>query len=50
MWFNPEMLALYEQAIQPAIECIEEGAPEPRFRAFRVDNVEHVNDINDEII
>jgi nucleoside 2-deoxyribosyltransferase len=50
MWFNPEMLAVYEQAIQPAIEYIEEGASEPRFRAVRVDNVEHVNDINDEIV
>ena len=50
MWFNPEMLTVYEQAIQPAIEYIEEGATEPRFRAIRVDNVEHVNDINDEII
>jgi nucleoside 2-deoxyribosyltransferase len=50
MWFNSEMLTVYEQAIQPAIEYIEEGAPGPRFRAVRVDNVEHVNDINDEII
>ena len=50
MWFNPEMLAVYEQAIRPAIEYFEEGATEPRFRAVRVDNVEHVNDINDEII
>lgn len=50
MWFNPEMLSVYEQAIYPAIEYIEEGASEPRFRAVRVDNVEHVNDINDEII
>jgi nucleoside 2-deoxyribosyltransferase len=50
MWFNPEMLTVYEQAIQPAIEYIEEGASEPRFRAVRVDNVEHVNDINDEIV
>ena len=50
MWFNQEMLTVYEQAIQPAIEYIEEGATEPRFRAVRVDNVEHVNDINDEII
>ena len=50
MWFNPEMITVYEQAIQPAIEYVEEGASEPRFRAVRVDNVEHVNDINDEII
>ncbi len=50
MWFNPEMLTVFEQAIQPAIEFIEEGATEPRLRAVRVDNVEHVNDINDEII
>ena len=50
MWSNREMLNVYEQAIQPAIEYIEEGAAEPRFRAVRVDNVEDVNDINDEII
>ena len=50
MWFNPQMLTVYEQSIQPALEYIEEGAVEPRFRAVRVDNVEHVNDINDEII
>ena len=50
MWFNTEMLTVFKQAIQPAIEFIEEGASEPQFRAVRVDNVEHVNDINDEII
>jgi nucleoside 2-deoxyribosyltransferase len=50
MWFNPELKAVYGQAIQPAIEYIEEGATEPRFRAVRIDNEEHVNDINDEII
>ena len=50
MWFNPEMLTVYKQAIQPAIEYLEEGSLESRFRAVRVDNVEHVNDINDEII
>ncbi|MCP4629826.1 MAG: hypothetical protein GY850_40910, partial [bacterium] len=50
MWFNPEMLSVYEQAIMPAIEYVEEGSGEPRLRAVRIDNVEHVNDINDEII
>jgi hypothetical protein len=50
MWFNPEMDKVYEQAIRPAIEYVEEGAMGPRFRAVKIDNVEHINDINDEII
>jgi nucleoside 2-deoxyribosyltransferase len=50
MWYNQDMVSVYQNAIQPAIEFIEEGASEPRFRAVRVDNIEHVNDINDEII
>jgi hypothetical protein len=50
MWFRPEMNDVYENAIKPAIEFIEEGEREPRFRAVKIDNVEHVNDINDEII
>ncbi len=50
MWFRPEMNDVYENAIKPAIEFIEEGEMEPRFHAVKIDNVEHVNDINDEII
>jgi hypothetical protein len=50
MWFTPEMNAVYESAIKPAIEYVEEGEIEPRFRAIKIDNVEHLNDINDEII
>lgn len=50
MWFTPEMNAVYESTIKPAIEYIEDGEIEPRFRAIKIDNVEHLNDINDEII
>lgn len=50
MWLTPEMDNIYEKAIKPAIEFIEEGETEPRFHAVKIDNVEHVNDINDEII
>ena len=50
MWFSPEMNNVYETAIKPAIEYKEEGETEPRFHAVKIDNVEHVNDINDEII
>ena len=50
MWFAPEMANVYEKAIKPAIEYIEEGKTEPRFHAIKIDNVEHINDINDEII
>lgn len=50
MWYNPEMIRVYKQAIQPAIEYLEAGASESYFKAIRVDNVEHANDINDEII
>ena len=50
MWYNQDMVSVYRKAIQPGIEYIEEGASAPRFRAVRVDNIEHVNDINDEII
>jgi nucleoside 2-deoxyribosyltransferase len=41
---------VYEEAIKPAIEFIENGETEPKFKAVKVDNVEHLNDINDEII
>jgi len=50
MWFSPEMEEIYSKAIQPAIEFIEEGKSESKFKAVKIDNVEHVNDINDEII
>jgi len=50
MWFTPDMNVVYEEAIKPAIEYKEEGETEPRFRAIKIDNVEHINDVNDEII
>jgi hypothetical protein len=50
MWFTAEMNEVYKNAIKPAIEFIEEGEEVPRFEAVKIDNVEHVNDINDEII
>lgn len=50
MWFTTEMNLVYEKAIKPAIEFVEEGESLPRFEAVKIDNVEHVNDINDEII
>lgn len=50
MWFTPEMDDVFMKAIQPAIEFVEPGEKIPRFQAIKIDNVEHVNDINDEII
>ena len=50
MWFGTKMNEVYKDAIKPAIEFIEEGERVPRFEAIKIDNVEHVNDINDEII
>lgn len=46
LWFNDEMNSVYNNAIKPAIESEECG----KFKAFRVDNHEHNNDITDEII
>lgn len=43
MWFDPSISGIYSTAIAPAIE-------ECGFRPVRVDNVEHNNDITDEII
>lgn len=43
MWFDPDVSGIYSAAIAPAIE-------ECGFRPVRVDNVEHNNDITDEII
>ncbi|MCQ2530127.1 MAG: nucleoside 2-deoxyribosyltransferase [Lachnospiraceae bacterium] len=45
MWFSSEMKNVYDEAIKPAIEN-----PECGYKAFRVDNYEHNNDITDEII
>jgi len=50
MWFAPEMNTVYEKAIKPAIEYIEERDKQSRFDAVKIDNVHHINDINDEII
>ena len=50
MWFKPEMNEVFEKAIKPAIEFIEEGESSPRYEAVKIDNIEHINDINDEII
>ncbi len=50
MWLHPDMDDVYKNAIKPAIEYIEEGEDQPRFEAVKIDNVEHANDINDEII
>jgi hypothetical protein len=43
MWFGSEMDEIYEKAIMPAIQ-------ECGFEAYRVDRVQHNNDIIDEII
>jgi hypothetical protein len=50
MWFTDEMKSVFEKAIKPAIEFLEEGSSIPRFTAVKIDNLEHINDINDEII
>ena len=50
MWFTPEMQKVFDQAVKRAIEFIEDGKAEPRFKAIKLDNVEHINNINDEII
>jgi hypothetical protein len=50
MWFTPELNKVFESAIKPAIEYKEGGETIPRFRAIKIDNLEHINDINDEII
>jgi hypothetical protein len=50
MWFTLDMVNAYEKAIRPAIEYFEPGQSEPRFRALKIDQKEHTNDINDEII
>ncbi len=50
MWFTDELNDVFEKAIKPAIEFLEAGELIPRYQALKIDNVEHVNDINDEII
>ena len=50
IWFTPEMDEVFKKAIKPAIEFTEKGESSPRFEAIKIDNVEHINDINDEII
>lgn len=50
MWFDPEMDQVFEDAIKPAVEFIEYEHDKPRFKALKINNVEHINDINDEII
>jgi nucleoside 2-deoxyribosyltransferase len=46
----PELVNVYENAIKSAIEYVEEGQSGPRFKAQKIDQKEHTNDINDEII
>ena len=50
MWFSDSMRNVYEKAIQKAIEYLEEGQSEPKFKALSINMKEHTNDINDEII
>ena len=46
MWFSDEVRDAYESGIKAAIEAEQCG----KFKAFRVDNLEHNNDVTDEII
>lgn len=50
MWFGDEMTSAYNKAIKPAIEFVEPGEKESRFKAQKINEHEHINDINDEII
>lgn len=50
MCFTPEMNDVFDKAIKLSIEFVEPGETIPRYQAVKIDNVEHVNDINDEII
>ncbi|MCD4675298.1 MAG: nucleoside 2-deoxyribosyltransferase [Desulfobacula sp.] len=50
MWFDDSMNDIYDEAIKKAIEYIEPGESEPRFKALKIEDKEHINDINDEII
>lgn len=46
MWFSDEVREAYESGIKAAIEAKECG----QFKAFRVDNLEHNDDVTDKII
>ena len=46
MWFSDEVREAYEAGIKVAIEAKECG----QFKAFRVDNLEHNDDVTDKII
>jgi nucleoside 2-deoxyribosyltransferase len=50
MWFNDEMDRVYEEAIKPAIEYKDDGAENSTYEAILIKDVQHTNDINDEII
>lgn len=50
MWFGKDMDVVYQEAIKPAIEYIENEETESKFKALRINDIEHTNDINDEII
>ena len=50
MWFESDMDEVFKKAIKPAIEFKEVGQTTSKFEAVKIDNVEHANDINDEII
>jgi hypothetical protein len=50
MWFGNDMDVVYQEAIKQAIEYIENGKTESKFKALRINDKEHTNDINDEII
>src|SRR4030043_1621666 len=50
MWLKGEIDEVFDNAIKPAIEFVELNEITPRYQAVKIDNVEHVNDINDEII
>ena len=50
MWFTKDMDIVFDQAIKKAIEYVEPGETTPRFKAIKINNVEHINDINDELI
>lgn len=46
MWFSTEMISVYKNAIKPAIEAPECG----NYKAYKVDEIEHNDDITDRII
>lgn len=50
MWFDDSMNDVYETTIKKAIEYKEPGQTESKFKATKINDVDHLNDINDEII